>query len=95
MPHEAARRTVIRLACFAAVWLVALAAVNVQRGDSRWMTKVGWMALFAVPTILLLWLVQRLTKYRIPWPVELLAMPFAIGALVELAIAIRHAVREA
>ena len=64
------------------MWLVAL------------VTKVGWMALFAVPTILLLWVVQRLTKYRIPWPVELLAMPFAIGALVELAIAIRHAVRE-
>ena len=89
MPQEAARITIIRLTCFASVWLIALGVRNSHRGDPNWLTKVAWMAAFAVPTVLLLWLVQRLVRNRIPWLVELFGMPFAISALVYAAIAIR------
>lgn len=92
MPNDTARNTIIRLTCFAAAWLIALSVRNSQRGDPNWMTKVAWLAAFAVPTVLLLWLVQRLARYRIPWLVELIGMPFAIGALVYLVLAIRDLV---
>jgi hypothetical protein len=93
MPHKLARNTIIRLACFAALWLVALVVRNAQRGDPHWMTKVAWMAAFSVPTVLILWIIQRLARYRIPWPIELIAMPFAIGALVTAAVAVRQVIR--
>ena len=90
MPQGAARNAIIRLTCFAGAWVIALGVRNSQRGDPNWMRKVAWMAAFAVPAVFLLWLMQRLARYRIPWLVEMFGLPFAIGALVYVAIAIRE-----
>ena len=84
------RQTLIRLTSFAGVWIGLMAVRLIQRGDAIWITKVGWMAAFAVPTIALMWLVQRLLRYRIYWLIELFTMPFAIGALIYVAIVIRR-----
>ena len=89
MPHEAARNTIVRLACFAALWLIAFAVRLSQRSDPRMMTKIGLFLAFLVPTVLLFWLVQRVARYRIPRLVELFALPFAAGALVYVAVEIR------
>jgi hypothetical protein len=89
---NAARDTFLRLACFAALWLIAFAVRGARRADPDWMTKVALLAAFAVPAVLLLWFVQRLARYRIPWLVELFAMPFAVGASAYAAIAIRDLV---
>jgi hypothetical protein len=89
MSRETDRNTVLRLAGFAALWVVALAARTVQRGDPRWVAKVIWMSAFAVPAVLLLWIAQRLARYRIPWLVELFATPLVLGALVYAAVAAR------
>jgi hypothetical protein len=52
------------------------------------------MAPFAVPAVLLLWLIPRLMRYRIRWYVELVVMPFAILACAYATIAIRNLVAE-
>jgi hypothetical protein len=89
MPRDTDRSTALRLAAFAALWVVALSARSAYRADPRWAAKAGWMAAFAVPAVLLLWIAQRLARYRIPWLVELFAMPLVIGALVYAAVAAR------
>jgi hypothetical protein len=83
----------IRLACFAALTLIALAFIELQEGTAKWYVIVGWAALFAVPTVLLLWLLQRIVRYRIPWFVELIGMPFALGGMIYVAVAIREIIR--
>ncbi|HZZ44446.1 MAG TPA: hypothetical protein VFE58_16035 [Tepidisphaeraceae bacterium] len=93
MPQPAARISLIRLACFAAISLAALAFTELQEGAGQWYVIVGWAALFAVPTVLLLWLLQRVARYRIPWFVELIGMPFALGGMIHVAVAIREIIR--
>jgi hypothetical protein len=53
------------------------------------MTKVGLLFVFFVPTVLLFWLIQRAARYRIPWWVELFAIPIAAGSLVYATAAVR------
>jgi hypothetical protein len=75
------------------MWVLAFGVKEVQEDAPQWQTLVGWVAVFAVPTVLLLWLVQRTAQYRIPWLAELIGMPFAIGGIINVAIAIREIVR--
>ena len=89
MSHEAARNTIVRLACFAGLWLVAFGVRLSQRNDPRMMAKVGLFLAFLVPTVLLFWLVQRAARYRIPWLVELFALPFATVAFLSAVVALR------
>ena len=91
MTADTDRKTALRLAAFAGLWLVALAVRDLRRGDPDWPRKVAWMAAFSVPTVLLMWVVQRLARYRIPWVIELFAMPIVLGCMVYLAIGIRGA----
>jgi hypothetical protein len=93
IPRDAARNAIIRLTCFAALWLIALGVRNVERRDPDWMLKVLLIAAFAMPAVLLLFLVQRLVRYRIPWLVEFFGMPLVIGGLVYAWIAIRDLIR--
>lgn len=88
-PHRSARTTLVRLACFAAVWLIAFGVRLAQRSDERLLTKAGLFFAFLVPTVLGFWLIQRAARYRLPWWVELFAMPFAAGGLVYTAAAVR------
>ena len=53
------------------------------------MTKIGLFFAFLIPTVLLFWLIQRAARYRIPWLVELFAMPFTAGALMYAAAEVR------
>jgi hypothetical protein len=87
---QAARGTMIRLVCFAALWLTVFGVRSAQRGDPLWLKKVAWMAGFAVAAVLILSQVQRLARYRIPWLAELFAIPFALGGLVYVVVAIRN-----
>ena len=91
MTGETDRNTLLRLAAFAGLWLVALAVRNLRRDDPDWLRKLGWMAAFSVPTVLLMWVLQRLARYRIPWLVELFGMPVILGCVVYLAIVVRGA----
>ena len=91
MTADTDRKTALRLAAFAGFWLVALAARTLYCGDPNWPRKVACMAAFSVPTVLLMWVIQRLARYRIPWIIELFAMPIVLGCLVYVAIAIRGA----
>ena len=95
MPDEAARNTIVRLACFAALWLVAFGVRLAQRSDPRMVTKLGLFAAFLAAAVLLLWLLQRLARHRFPWLVELFALPFAAGALAYAAVAVRDLVGRA
>ena len=82
MAHEAARNAFVRLACFAVLWLTGFSVRMMQRNDPRMMAKLGLFFAFLVPAVLLLWLVQRAARYRIPWFVELFALPLTAGVLM-------------
>ena len=51
--------------------------------------KLGLLFIPVILAVLSFWLVQRLVRYRIPWMVELFALPFAVGAIVYAAVAVR------
>jgi hypothetical protein len=85
--------TVARLAAFSAIWFALLAVRMIYRDDPRWALKLGLFAALLLPAVLVIWLGQWATRYRIPWPVELFAVPLVAIAFGYAAVVARNAMR--
>jgi hypothetical protein len=73
--------------------LLAFALRLSKANDVNMFKKLGLFAAFAAPTVLVFWLIQRIARYRIPWLVELFALPFAVGGLVYAFIGLRDVLK--
>jgi hypothetical protein len=89
IPHSPLRKAAFRLTCIAIVWLLALGLTLEAEGSQRLGYTMVWMILFSIPAVAIMLIVQQLLRYRMPWLLEIVAMPFAIGGIVYLAIALR------
>src|SRR6266478_3250038 len=82
-------RTLARLLAFSTLWIAILAARSIRGGNPRALLYCAIFAAFLLPTIGVLLVAQRLARYRIPWPIEFLSLPFVAGAMIYVAAAIR------
>jgi hypothetical protein len=87
------RVDLLRLLGFSAFWVAALVVRMFYRQDPRWVLKAALFASFLVPSVLVLLLVRRHLRYRLPWIVEFFAVPFIAAGLAWAGVVIRNVIR--
>ena len=82
-------RTLVRLLVFSALWIVLFTVHSIRRGDHNVGVRITIFSASLIPTIAILLLLQHLTRYRLIWVIEFLAIPFVALAMITAAAAVR------
>jgi hypothetical protein len=95
MARTPLRQIALRLAFSATFLIVAFAVMLLHRSDSGWLSKVGIVSTFLVPTMVALGVFQFTTGRRMIWPMELILLAVVAWVISNVALFIREAMNHA